>query len=160
MQPIVELYGMYAQDVLNYLIFLGADGESAQDLLQETFLKALTGALTFQGRSSVKTWLFSIARHCFLDWLRRSRHTLPLEEKIVLTAAQEEAPFIRQVENAQIIRRGLDALEPLPRKIVIRRSQGYSFGEISRDLCINESSARVVYHRALRRLRGLCAPGE
>jgi len=65
------LYDLYYQPIQRYLHRLCGSGEQAEELAQETFLKAYTGLLTFRGNSSVATWLYRIARNSYLNSLRR-----------------------------------------------------------------------------------------
>ncbi|WP_327254151.1 sigma-70 family RNA polymerase sigma factor [Streptomyces sp. NBC_01244] len=58
------------RDVLRYVGYLSADPQSAEDLTQETFLRALGSLHRFEGRSSARTWLLSIARRTVVDSLR------------------------------------------------------------------------------------------
>ncbi|WP_053671109.1 sigma-70 family RNA polymerase sigma factor [Streptomyces sp. NRRL B-1140] len=60
------------RDVRRYVTFLGADPQSADDLTQETFLRALDSLHRFEGRSSARTWLLSIARRTVIDSIRHS----------------------------------------------------------------------------------------
>ncbi|MET9683214.1 sigma-70 family RNA polymerase sigma factor [Streptomyces coeruleorubidus] len=60
------------RDVRRYVTFLGADPQSADDLTQETFLRALGSLHRFEGRSSARTWLLSIARRAVIDSIRHS----------------------------------------------------------------------------------------
>lgn len=57
-------------DVRRYVSYLGADPQAADDLAQETFLRALGSLHRFEGRSSARTWLLSIARRTVVDHLR------------------------------------------------------------------------------------------
>ncbi|MFD6287957.1 sigma-70 family RNA polymerase sigma factor [Streptomyces sp. NPDC060205] len=57
-------------DVVRYLARVGADHQSADDLAQDTFLRALGSLHRFEGRSSARTWLLSIARRTVVDSLR------------------------------------------------------------------------------------------
>ncbi|MEV0011554.1 sigma-70 family RNA polymerase sigma factor [Streptomyces sp. NPDC047973] len=59
-------------DVRRYVAFLSADPQAADDLTQEVFLRALTALTGFEGRSSARTWLLSIARRTVADSLRRA----------------------------------------------------------------------------------------
>lgn len=70
MLQIEKLYMQYGQDVYRYLLSLTRDPLLSEDLLSETFLAVITSLPSFQGESSVKTWLFSIARHKWLQQLR------------------------------------------------------------------------------------------
>ncbi|KQV94404.1 sigma-70 family RNA polymerase sigma factor [Streptomyces sp. Root369] len=60
------------RDVRHYVTFLGADPQSADDLTQDTFLRALGSLHRFEGRSSARTWLLSIARRAVIDSIRYS----------------------------------------------------------------------------------------
>ncbi|MFC9850401.1 sigma-70 family RNA polymerase sigma factor [Streptomyces prasinus] len=59
-------------DVRRYVTFLGADPQSADDLAQDTFLRALSSLHRFEGRSSARTWLLTIARRAVIDGIRHS----------------------------------------------------------------------------------------
>ncbi|MEV6572439.1 sigma-70 family RNA polymerase sigma factor [Streptomyces sp. NPDC051577] len=58
------------RDVWRYVAYLSADPQAADDLTQETFLRALGSLHRFEGRSSARTWLLSIARRTVVDNLR------------------------------------------------------------------------------------------
>lgn len=68
-----ELVDRYSVRLYNYVLRLVGQHEAAEELLQETFVAAWQGAGGFGGRASVSTWLFRIAHHKAVDWLRRSR---------------------------------------------------------------------------------------
>jgi RNA polymerase sigma-70 factor (ECF subfamily) len=59
-------------DVLRYVAHLSADPQSADDLTQETFIRALGSLHRFEGRSSARAWLLSIARRAVIDDFRRA----------------------------------------------------------------------------------------
>ncbi|MFC8428141.1 sigma-70 family RNA polymerase sigma factor [Streptomyces sp. NPDC057253] len=59
-------------DVLRYVAFLSGDPQGADDLAQDTFVRALGSLPRFEGRSSARTWLMSIARRAVADSLRRA----------------------------------------------------------------------------------------
>ncbi|MGC4971690.1 sigma-70 family RNA polymerase sigma factor [Streptomyces sp. DT199] len=58
------------RDVRRYVTSLGADPQSADDLTQDTFLRALGSLHRFEGRSSARTWLLTIARRAVVDSVR------------------------------------------------------------------------------------------
>nr|WP_307823724.1 sigma-70 family RNA polymerase sigma factor [Streptomyces sp. I5] len=60
------------RDVRTYVTYLGADPEAADDLAQDTFLRALGSLHRFEGRSSARTWLLSIARRAVIDSYRHA----------------------------------------------------------------------------------------
>ncbi len=55
------------RDVRRFVTHLGADPQAADDLAQDTFLRALGSLHRFEGRSSARTWLLSIARRAVID---------------------------------------------------------------------------------------------
>ncbi|MFE1837450.1 sigma-70 family RNA polymerase sigma factor [Streptomyces sviceus] len=59
-------------DVLRYVAYLCADPQSVDDLAQDTFLRALGSLHRFEGRSSARTWLLSIARRAVIDGFRHA----------------------------------------------------------------------------------------
>ncbi|MEV7866703.1 sigma-70 family RNA polymerase sigma factor [Streptomyces sp. NPDC088124] len=60
------------RDVVRYVAHLSADPQAADDLAQETFLRALGSLHRFEGRSSARTWLLSIARRAVIDSFRHA----------------------------------------------------------------------------------------
>ncbi|MFE5096571.1 sigma-70 family RNA polymerase sigma factor [Streptomyces sp. NPDC056638] len=60
------------RDVWRYVAHLSADPQAADDLTQDTFLRALGSLHRFEGRSSARTWLLSIARRTVVDSLRHA----------------------------------------------------------------------------------------
>ena len=80
MQTMEQLYRAYRDDVYRYLCSLTRDADAAEDLLSETFLRALRGLSGYDGRADVKTWLCAIARNAWIDALRRKKPALSYDE--------------------------------------------------------------------------------
>jgi RNA polymerase sigma-70 factor (ECF subfamily) len=74
-----ELYRRYSIPLYNYLLRLVNEQGVAEELLQEVFVAVWNGASRFRGHAKVSTWLFRIAHHQAVDWLRRQRPN-PVEE--------------------------------------------------------------------------------
>jgi len=88
---LVELYGRYQRPLFGYLLRLAADRGLAEELLQDTLVAAWTSAGSFAGRSSVRTWLFGIARRQAHNTLRR--RSLPLAATMAdADTAPDETP--------------------------------------------------------------------
>ena len=68
-----ELYTLYRTDLYRYLCHLTHDPTEAEDILSETFLRAMRRLPTYRGDCAVKTWLFGIARNIWLESLRKRR---------------------------------------------------------------------------------------
>ncbi|MFF3686621.1 sigma-70 family RNA polymerase sigma factor [Streptomyces sp. NPDC002187] len=81
------------RDIWRYVAYLSADPQAADDLAQETFLRALGSLHRFEGRSSARTWLLSIARRTVVDSLRHAAARPRLSERDDWqTAAEETQP--------------------------------------------------------------------
>lgn len=80
-----ELYHRYSVSIYNYLLRLTREQGVAEEILQEVFVSVWEGAGRFRGQAKVSTWLYRIAHHRAVDWLRKRRPTL-LEEDAQLPA--------------------------------------------------------------------------
>lgn len=84
MKQIEKLYSEYKQDIYNYLLSITHDPTLSEDLLSETFVKAICSIGSFKERSSIKTWLLSIARHLWLQSLRKNKHIVEYSDLLGL----------------------------------------------------------------------------
>src|SRR5215470_20062583 len=85
------LYRRLERPLFGYLMKLVRDRDVAEDVLSETMLEVWRQAGRFEGRSSVSTWVFSIAHHRAVSRFRRRRESL-LEEDQAATIA-DDAPM-------------------------------------------------------------------
>jgi RNA polymerase sigma-70 factor (ECF subfamily) len=100
------------RDVWRSVAYLGGDPGAADDLTQETFLRAISALPRFAGRSSAKTWLLSIARRVVVDQIRykqsrpRAQHGLDVDQ--LLETHRPVRSFEHMVEIRMLVD-GLDA---------------------------------------------------
>lgn len=128
-----ELYALYRADLYRYLCRLTRDSAAAEDLLSETFLRALKGAVTFRGESGVKTWLFTIARNAWCESLRRQHPTVSTDELVTAQYLADDTLHTHTETRALLhrVRELLDGYGDRPRDIVLLRTQGYSYANSS-----------------------------
>ena len=143
--------------------------QDAEDVVQETFLRAYRQIGSFEMRSSVATWLYRIAFNCAHDLLRQrpraARHDSIDDEHGPEAARRlEDAgpdPH-RQLESAEIDRRvriGLDDLSEQERAaFVLRHFEGQSIEEIGRALGLQASAAKHSIFRAVQKMRRAMEP--
>ncbi|WP_210469215.1 RNA polymerase sigma factor SigX [Sporosarcina sp. 6E9] len=67
-----RLYEQYHNDVFRFLIYLIRDRDQAEDLMHEVYVRVLRAYSGFEGKSSEKTWLFSIAKNVAIDHYRKN----------------------------------------------------------------------------------------
>lgn len=101
--------------------------EDAEEVLQSTFLAALTAAPSFRGESTVRTWMLSIARHAALKLRRQARRDrvveLPLDQLGVLAGWGSESPEsgYQAADDLQRLRHALESLDPSERELITLR---------------------------------------
>ena len=103
------------------LLCCRGDRDEAQDVVQDTYLKLLDGALSFGGRSSFKTWLFAVVRRAARDRRRRSTVRAVLLDRWLQPNASrppaQEAATMRS-ERARRVRRLLADLSTRQRQVL------------------------------------------
>jgi len=150
-----ELYKSYSQIVFRFLYIRCRDPALAEDLMQETFLKALESLDSFNGDCKVSTWLCQIAKHLlYQQWAKDSRAQLEELDEALEAPANTEDQAIAKIELADVWDR-LQKLSPDMRKVVELRVLGdLAYREIGEMLGKSENWARVTFYRAKISLTG------
>ena len=115
-----ELFARHRTGTYRWLLRIVHDEALAEDLLSEVFLDVWRQANRFEGRSSVSTWLMSIARFKALSALRRRREdelTEEIEGTLADTANDPEAA-LQEKNRSDLLREALTRLSPEHREII------------------------------------------
>jgi len=138
--------------------------QDAEDLVQESFLRAYKQLHTFDERAAFSTWLHRICVNCSLDLLRarKSRRTEDdATSWLEQVAAPEPSPerLTQSNQMAQLLEPALSRLSENERAaFVLRHYEGSSIEEIARALGIQTSAAKHSVFRAVQKLRRSLAP--
>ena len=141
--------------------------QDAEDVVQESFLRAYRQLGRFQSRANFGTWLYRIAANCSVDLMRsrQSRHDQSRSEgleTVESTAAAEDGRPDRLAESAEIgerVEEAMGELSTLERAaFVLRHYEGRSIREISEMLGLGTSAAKHSVFRAVKKLRVSLAP--
>lgn len=126
-----QLFLRYADDLYHFLL-KQSDAELAQDLSQQTWIQLMQHAGSYQGHSSVKTWLFSIGRHLLLDEWRRQRPQAEAEwvEQLADPAAKPLQQLL-QAEQQACLEHAITQLPFLQREVVLLQLEDFSLMQIS-----------------------------
>ena len=148
-----ELYRLYREPVRRYLCQLCGADDQAEELTQETFIKAYTGLLAFRGECSVATWLFRIARNLYLNSLRRPNPTrIDTDELLAIPdSAGLGDPVERYAagEQRSLIGQALGQLPEQQRSVLLLRdAEGLAYIEIADVLGISLAAVKVNLFRA------------
>jgi RNA polymerase sigma-70 factor, ECF subfamily len=152
------LFARHRVALYRWLLRLVGDEALAEDLLSEVFLAVWRQADRFEGRSSVSTWLMSIARFKALS-ARRRRTEAELDEKIETTVADpaNDPEAALQVKNrGELVREALTHLSPEHREIIDRvYYQEKSVDECAQILGIPAATVKTRMFYARRKLAEL-----
>ena len=144
-----ELYRQYSQILFHFLYTRCQDRELAEDLMQETFLKALESLDSYDGSCKLSTWLCQIGKHLlYQHWSKTNRPRLEELDETLESGHDTQQHAMAKVELADVWER-LQNLSPDMRRVVELRVLGdLSFREIGNLLGKSENWARVTFYRA------------
>ena len=159
-EAFAELVRSHYQTVYRFLVHMVRDVHRAEDLTQETFATAWERMATFQGRSTLATWLHRIAYTKFIDGQRSDRRIATLNERLTSSAVAPVDPLETAMafEEARRLYSALDELDSADRTLlVLHYLQGLSYREMA--LVLDEPSGTVKWRtsEALKCLRILLA---
>jgi RNA polymerase sigma-70 factor, ECF subfamily len=148
-----------------FLICLGytRNRHDAEDLAQETFLRAHTNLARLRSQSSSKAWLCSIARNVCLDHLRRSRWRVfsYLFDHPEPFSSEDIHVVIEQKEQHDALKRAIRRLPAKLRDALVLREYGeLSYEQIALTLDIEEGTVMSRLHRARKQLATLLGGGK
>jgi RNA polymerase sigma-70 factor, ECF subfamily len=140
--------------------------QDAEEMLQETFLRAYKSLPSFELRSTFSTWLYRIAVNRCLDFLKAKKMTDTQQISIQYGTEEEETEIqlpasnpgpdrlLLSVEARQKITRALALLTPAERvAFTMRHMEGKSIEEISQTLKVRGSAAKNSIFRAVQKIR-------
>lgn len=160
----------HSRSVFNIAYRVTGSRQDAEDVVQETFLKAYRQLSRFESRASFGTWVHRIAMNCSVDLLR----SRPAREQATdadtlneMTVPDGAGPSLsmtpeRLMASTQVgdcVEAAMARLSPLERAaFVLRHYEGRSIDEISRTLQIREGAAKHSIFRAVRKMRAALEP--
>jgi RNA polymerase sigma-70 factor (ECF subfamily) len=149
------MFHRYGVELHRYALQLTRNGADADDLYQETFLKAFRAFSRLDGNANHRAWLYRIATNTFLSHRRKFGRVDALEDDAPIAAPSHD-------QAAQLDARGLLAevelfIEKLPSKqrvaLILRKYHEMDYADIAANLRCSEPAARANVHEALRKLR-------
>lgn len=151
----------YRTKVFNLAYSLTRDRDAADDLAQESFIKAYFALPRFKLKSGFGTWLYRIAMNTVKDYLRKKGRIREVAfgkeiEHLVIQEDEMERKEKKQQEeqNRRLVH---EAIQSLPEKyqliLSLRDIQGFSYGEIADILNISPGTVDSRLHRARKSLR-------
>ncbi len=160
-----QLVERHLKTVYSFVVRCVGDEQDAEDIVQETFLKAWKNAKTYREEASkFKTWVLRIARNAAIDHLRKRKH-VPfsafdtdegvnmLAETVPDTEALPDEQFAK-AQDVELLNRALLTLPPEAREILLLHyTNGLTFLEIGEMLQQPQNTVKSRHHRAVLSLR-------
>jgi RNA polymerase sigma-70 factor (ECF subfamily) len=142
----------HAPALARFVASLGERGE-VEEVVQDTFVRAFGSLERFREASSLRTWLFSIARNLGRDRARANRRAptvVPIDETHALSAHDPLSAAVA-TETESRLRSAIERLTETQRAVfTLRVAEGLSYREIADVVETTEGAARVHYHHAVR----------
>lgn len=166
MNAFSRLVVQYQDRVLNTCWRISGRPDDAEDLTQETFLKALESIGTFRRQSGFYTWLFRIAVNVSISHRRRKGRMPRLSlhagdgqgdlAETISAGARAPDPSARMStrETQRLVQDGLDALDDEQRAIIVLRDlEGFDYRQIAEIIEVPEGTVKSRLHRARMELK-------
>ncbi|MBN4058953.1 RNA polymerase sigma factor [bacterium AH-315-J04] len=142
-----NLYRRYANEVYRFSLWLSGDPVEADDLVSETFLRAWTSTADLHA-STVKAYLFTVARNVFRSRMKRSRRHTDIKTDVE-DSGQRPATVVEANEELRVTMNAMQQLPEIDRAALLLRAQhGLPYAEIACCLGVSLSAAKVRTFRA------------
>ncbi|SDJ04482.1 RNA polymerase sigma factor SigX [Natribacillus halophilus] len=157
-----HLYEHYHQSIYQFIFYMVRDRHVAEELVQDVYIKVLGSYETFDGKSSEKTWLFSIAKHLAIDYIRRENRQKRKWFGTVVSNdnvdARDPAPLPEEVtvanDEVRAVYEALGTCSLAHRQVLILRFiESLSVKETATALGWSESKVKTTQHRALQQVK-------
>ena len=159
------LIGRHMKPVYSFVAHFIGDREEAEDIVQETFLKAWKSARNYRAESSkFRTWILRIARNSAIDYLRKRKHVSFSEfdtaegQNVLAETVPDPAELPDEIaakaQDREILERAVATLSPEAREILtLHYTNGLTFLEIGEFLSEPQNTVKSRHHRAIQALK-------
>ena len=159
--PTVEEMERHRAAVTRYIHYLVRDAAEAEDLAQETLLRAYSQRTTLRDAAALDSWLYQIATHVSIDRLRQRARTVerqvnaPIED-LPIADRKQPSPLtiVQQTEMSECVRRYVANLSDAYKAVLLLHdADGLTADEIAHLLQLPLTTVKMRLHRARRQLQ-------
>lgn len=145
-----KVYRLYYKDVYLYLYALCKNHHITEDLVSDTFYKAV---LTLKGdEAHLKYWLFRVAKNLWLDSIKKKKHE-PLDEKYMDKTQGPLEVLLVSERNKMLYKTILSLPDQYKEVLVMYYFNDYSLKDIASIKCVSAGSVRTLIYRARKHLK-------
>ena len=155
MQNIEEMYNKYSEIVYKYVFCLTGNEDTAEEIVQETFLVAVRDINKFRGECKISTWLCQISKYVWYKRLKKEKKETPLDilQDSLLIENSIEENFYDKESKIQLFKK-LQELDEDTRNVMYLRIFGnFEYSEIAEIMNKTSNWARVVFFRGKQKLK-------
>jgi RNA polymerase sigma-70 factor, ECF subfamily len=158
--PIVtfeDLVERHQAEIYRYSMQLTRNRADADDLYQETLIKAFRAFDRLDGNANHRAWLYKICSNTFLSNQRKAGREGPLDETVEMSLPAESTDQAASLDARAVLKEVELFITTLPAKqrvaLILRKYHEVGYDEIAATLKCSEAAARANVHEALRKLR-------
>ena len=139
----------YTKNIFRFLYKSLRDEEAVNDLVQDCYLKLWQNRETVNPLK-IKPWLFSVAHHAMLNYVKIASRKVAFDDKMQLPQVHQQHDF----DTREMLDKILNELPPIQKSILLLRDlEGYEYKEIGEILALGESQVKVYLFRARQRVK-------
>ena len=159
MKDFQELYKKYNQEIFHYLL-LWTNGlkDLAEELVQETFYQVYVSLVRFRGNSSIRTWIYQIAKNVACKYYEKNPIWKSLEHDVEIEELENDGITMEQglieKEERKLLQKAIMELPDKYRDVMIYRVYyELSYEKVAEIMDISISSAKVLFYRAKKKIQ-------
>ncbi|HEX6258536.1 MAG TPA: RNA polymerase sigma factor [Candidatus Saccharimonadales bacterium] len=143
-----ELVNRYKNALYRHCFAIVRNEDAAEDIAQDTFITAYYKLPTYDSAYRLSTWLFKIATHKALNWLKRTAREVAAEDELIASVASSlPQPDVAALNSE--LHQAVDKLQPRYRAVIsLYYWQGLSYQEVATVLAVPEGSVKGWMRRA------------
>ncbi len=154
-----EIYEKFYDNLFKFIYANVGNFHESEDIIHEVFIKVYRKLDTFQNKSNIKTWIFSIALNTIKDFFRKKSATNRLHKKLlrkkIIKFFESDKTFhnLSKIEKEEILKAILQIIPEHLREVLILSLSGLSYKEASETLGITEATYKMRLFRAKKLLK-------
>jgi RNA polymerase sigma-70 factor (ECF subfamily) len=154
-EKLAILFERHHVALFNYFLRLTGNRPVSEDLVQEVFTRILKYRVTYRGEDRFAVWMYKIARNAHIDFLRRQKETVPLDDQFEEAQSADLVPEerVERQQEAALISRALKRLSPRKQEVILlSRFQNLKYREIAELMECPVGTVKGMVHRAVQEL--------
>lgn len=156
-ESLKQIYQAYAGPIYSVVYDMTGQKEDAQDITSEFFLRLWEKADTYRFGGKHKAWLLTIARNMTIDYLRKQKREVPMEELPYdqgHTPAEQEADFADEIVGNLSMQEAMKMLKPAEQEVLDMKILGeFTFQEIAEIIQKPMGTVAWLYRQGIGKLR-------